>query len=112
MQIFLYKTEHKQIWDGFIKNSKNGHFIHLRDYMEYHSDRFADNSILFFEDNNLIGTNNTVSVLDNWRYEALPIVRNNGGYRNFARPTQVVLSQENTTLTSCMTIPAGGIIIK
>jgi hypothetical protein len=54
MQIFLYKTEHKQIWDGFIKNSKNGHFIHLRDYMEYHSDRFADNSILFFEDNNLI----------------------------------------------------------
>jgi hypothetical protein len=54
MQILLYKAEHKQIWDEFIQNSKNGHFMHLRDYMEYHSDRFADNSILVFEDNNLI----------------------------------------------------------
>lgn len=40
----------KSVWDEFIANSKNGTFLFYRDYMEYHSDRFIDNSLMFFDD--------------------------------------------------------------
>ncbi|RBQ30941.1 GNAT family N-acetyltransferase [Arcobacter sp. FW59] len=52
MNILKYTLEHKSIWNEFIKNSKNGHFFFLRDYMEYHSDRFKDFSILVFDNTN------------------------------------------------------------
>lgn len=38
------------MWDTFISESKNGVFLFYRDYMEYHSDRFSDYSLLFFDD--------------------------------------------------------------
>jgi len=53
-QIENYSTKFKNIWDNFITNSKNGTFLFYRDYMEYHSDRFTDNSLLFFIDDRLI----------------------------------------------------------
>ena len=34
-------------WDYFIANSRNGTFLFFRNYMDYHSDRFIDNSLLF-----------------------------------------------------------------
>lgn len=34
-------------WDCFIANSRNGTFLFFRNYMDYHSDRFIDNSLLF-----------------------------------------------------------------
>lgn len=40
----------KEIWDDFVKESKNGHFMFFRDYMEYHSDRFSDHSLLIFNE--------------------------------------------------------------
>jgi len=33
-------------WDEFVMASKNGTFLLLRDYMDYHADRFADYSLL------------------------------------------------------------------
>ncbi len=36
----------KQEWDDAVRNSRNGTFLHLRDYMDYHSDRFADFSLV------------------------------------------------------------------
>lgn len=45
----------RQDWDAFVRRSKNGHFMHQRDYMEYHSERFADHSLLFLEDSRIIG---------------------------------------------------------
>jgi len=33
-------------WDEFVQRSKNGTFLFLRDYMEYHRDRFTDHSLL------------------------------------------------------------------
>src|SRR5262249_19679767 len=33
-------------WDDFVRQSKNGTFLFLRDYMDYHADRFADYSLL------------------------------------------------------------------
>lgn len=41
-------------WNDFVANSKNGTFLFHRDYMEYHSDRFTDFSLLVFEKNKLV----------------------------------------------------------
>lgn len=40
----------KNKWDDFVRTSKNGTFLFYRDYMEYHGDRFADNSLIVFDD--------------------------------------------------------------
>jgi len=45
-----YKTENKHVWDSFIKVAKNSHFMFYRDYMEYHSERFEDYSLLFMDE--------------------------------------------------------------
>lgn len=37
----------KREWDEFIMRSKNATFLHLRDYLDYHSDRFTDCSLIF-----------------------------------------------------------------
>jgi hypothetical protein len=50
-----YKPELKNLWDKFISNSKNGTFLFYRDYMEYHSSKFTDNSLLFFKNGKLFG---------------------------------------------------------
>ena len=50
VKIKRYKPEEKELWDNFVKDSKNGVFFFLRDYMEYHSDRFEDHSLIFFKD--------------------------------------------------------------
>ena len=54
INIKKYDLEAKQIWDSFVKNSKNGIFMFERDFMDYHSDRFQDNSLMFYDDNELI----------------------------------------------------------
>jgi hypothetical protein len=48
IDIIKYDEDLKSPWDDFISNSKNGVFLHYRDYMEYHSGRFQDLSLLFF----------------------------------------------------------------
>ena len=50
MIIKKYDVKYKQLWNNFVKNAKNSHFFFNRDYMEYHSDRFKDFSLLFFDD--------------------------------------------------------------
>lgn len=45
-----YQRDHKQLWDQFISQSKNGTFLFYRDYMDYHADRFPDSSLLFFDE--------------------------------------------------------------
>ena len=37
-------------WDEFNSKAKNGHFFFYRDYMEYHSDRFHDFSLIIYND--------------------------------------------------------------
>lgn len=50
MTIEKYNDSFKNIWNEFVKNSKNGHFFFQRDYMEYHSDRFDDFSLMIFNE--------------------------------------------------------------
>ena len=49
-----YTPDLKDIWNNFNKNAKNGLFMFDRNYMDYHSDRFKDNSLMFYEDEKLI----------------------------------------------------------
>lgn len=49
-----YVPEDKALWNDFVANSKNGTFMLKRDYMDYHSDRFTDFSLLFYEEDELV----------------------------------------------------------
>lgn len=49
MRIEQYTSDNKNIWDSFINLAKNPLFMHKRDFMEYHSDRFDDCSLMFFD---------------------------------------------------------------
>ena len=40
-------------WNGFVARSKNGTFLFDRRFMDYHSDRFADHSLMVFRDRRL-----------------------------------------------------------
>lgn len=61
-----YSQDHKQMWDNFVEESKNGTFLHLRDYMDYHSDRFHDFSIMVWNDNKLLALLPACSLGDVW----------------------------------------------
>jgi hypothetical protein len=54
LNIIKYNPEFKRLWDSFVSESHNGTFLFFRDYMEYHSDRFKDHSLLIFENNDLL----------------------------------------------------------
>jgi hypothetical protein len=54
MEVIKYKNEYKNEWDNFISKSKNSTFLFYRNYMDYHSDRFIDNSFMFYYKNKLI----------------------------------------------------------
>ncbi|MDU1890141.1 MAG: GNAT family N-acetyltransferase [Dysgonomonas sp.] len=54
MEIKLYTSDLKQDWDKFVRDSKNGTFLLLRDFIEYHKDRFNDYSLMFYEGDKLI----------------------------------------------------------
>lgn len=54
IQITPYTAELKPLWDSFIDTSKNGIFMFKRDFMDYHADRFIDNSLLFYSDDELL----------------------------------------------------------
>lgn len=47
IEIIPYREEFKKDWDNFVRSSKNGTFLLERGYMDYHSDRFHDCSLLF-----------------------------------------------------------------
>jgi len=54
VNIVKYSEDTKEEWSEFLCSSKNGLFLFDRDYMEYHSDRFIDFSLMFYEKNRLI----------------------------------------------------------
>src|SRR6266487_537909 len=49
-----YRPEMEHQWNEFIARSKNGTFLFNRAYMDYHSDRFSDCSLIFFNDRRLV----------------------------------------------------------
>ncbi|MCH5230685.1 MAG: GNAT family N-acetyltransferase [Muribaculaceae bacterium] len=53
IRIVKYDPAFKHRWDEFVENSKNGTFLFKRDYMDYHSDRFLDNSFMVYRNDKL-----------------------------------------------------------
>ena len=49
-----YSAGDKQEWDRFVGAAKNATFLFARDYMDYHSDRFTDHSLMVFKDDELV----------------------------------------------------------
>ncbi len=54
VRVELYTPKYKAQWDDFVRRSKNGVFLFFRDYLEYHSDRFQDHSLMFFKVGRLV----------------------------------------------------------
>lgn len=54
ISIRRYVKEDFELWNQFNKKSKNYLFMFDRNYMDYHSDRFEDNSLMFFDEEKLI----------------------------------------------------------
>lgn len=54
ISIRRYCEQDKEKWNAFNSNSKNCLFMFDRNYMDYHSDRFVDHSLMFFDDDELI----------------------------------------------------------
>ena len=43
-----YSPEQADVWNVFVQQSKNGTFLFDRRYMDYHSDRFCDHSLMIY----------------------------------------------------------------
>ena len=50
MHLLRYNPQLKSDWDGFVSTSRNATFLFYRDYMDYHSDRFCDCSLVAYDD--------------------------------------------------------------
>lgn len=53
-EIRRYVPEYADEWNQFVAESKNGVFLFDRRYMDYHSDRFNDHSLMFYADGRLL----------------------------------------------------------
>ena len=55
LELKVYRKENMQDWDSLIKRSKNGTFLFLRSYMDYHSHRFSDLSFMIYRKGKIEG---------------------------------------------------------
>ena len=52
-EIVRYTVDKAKEWNQFVAESKNGTFLFDRHYMDYHSDRFQDYSLMFYREGGL-----------------------------------------------------------
>ncbi len=72
IEIVRYDGSMASRWDEFVRNSRNGTFLHQRGYMDYHSDRFEDCSLVALRDGKmcaLLPANKTGDTL--WSHRGL-----------------------------------------
>ena len=54
IRIERYNPCHRKEWDEFVETAKNSSFLHRRAYMDYHSHRFADYSLMAYQGERLV----------------------------------------------------------
>jgi len=54
LNVRRYKKEDENNWNSFISNAKNATFLFDRNYMDYHKDKFIDNSIIVEENDQIV----------------------------------------------------------
>ncbi|MBR5170179.1 MAG: GNAT family N-acetyltransferase [Muribaculaceae bacterium] len=72
IEIVRYDGSMASRWNEFVRNSRNGTFLHQRGYMDYHSDRFEDCSLVALRDGKvcaLLPANKTDDTL--WSHRGL-----------------------------------------
>ncbi len=52
-EIRKYNDADKEAWNAFVEHARNATFLLNRSYMDYHSDRFHDHSLMIFHNNKL-----------------------------------------------------------
>ena len=50
-----YTSQDKSLWNDFVHSAKNATFLFHRDFMDYHSDRFEDHSLLILKNGKVVG---------------------------------------------------------
>ncbi len=55
INIIRYEPSLRNVWNCAVADARNGHFLFDRGFMDYHADRFADASLLFYEGDHLLG---------------------------------------------------------
>ncbi|MDN0082655.1 GNAT family N-acetyltransferase [Crenobacter sp. SG2305] len=45
-----YRPDLRTDWDTVVRQAKNATFLHLRDFIDYHADRFDERSLLVYQD--------------------------------------------------------------
>ena len=53
-EVVRYMPAMKTQWDAFVRKSRNGSFLFLRNYMDYHQQRFDDFSLLIYDRQSLV----------------------------------------------------------
>lgn len=49
-----YSKANSELWDNFVKSARNSTFLFLRNYIDYHADRFKDCSWMAYKNNKLV----------------------------------------------------------
>lgn len=52
--VVKYTSERKQEWDAFVASARNATFLFMRDYIDYHADRFDDCSWMVYKGKRLV----------------------------------------------------------
>ncbi len=65
INIHKYSKINFQDWNFFVQEARNGHFMFNRDYIEYHSDRFEDFSLMFYDQKNTLIAILPANITDN-----------------------------------------------
>ena len=54
VELERYSDARRSVWDECVHRSKNGTFLFLRDYMDYHAERFVDHSLLAWQGDKVV----------------------------------------------------------
>ncbi len=54
LTVIRYTKAHAHAWNDFVQRSCNATFLFHRDFMDYHSDRFVDHSMMIYQDEKLV----------------------------------------------------------
>lgn len=73
MKIVQYTPQMADVWNAFVRESKNGTFLFERGFMDYHADRFVDCSLMIYEDEALVAV-----FPANWREDEQTVYSHQG----------------------------------
>ena len=96
IKIIKYTDDFYQVWNDFLKESKNSTFLFHRNFMDYHKDRFSDHSLMVWNNDKLAALlpanakNKVLSSHDGLSYGGL-VISKKEVYRNVVEYLKEIL---------------------